>query len=180
MKKKIYLYLLLSYSALLFISCSTPPEKYFGTAVLNTNLLFGFAGDGFSRQLESPSAMLSGDNGETVTMKRSEVVSSKIKQTEEDLDKVESLRETDETKDMISASIALYKYVLPVYKTEYVQLAELYDKGASKEQIQQMTESIHNKYFPGYKDLTDKLVSTGKIYAEKNKINVKWDVKTSP
>mgnify|MGYP003621183780 CR=1 FL=1 len=142
MKKKILLYLLLSGSTLILNSCSTPPEKYFGTAVLNTNLLIGFAGDGFSRQLESPSAMLSGDNGEISEMKRSEVVSSKIKQTEENLDKVESLRETDDTKDMINASLALYKYVLPVYKNEYVELAELYDNGASKEQIQQKTKSI--------------------------------------
>ena len=40
--------------------------------------------------------------------------------------------------------------------------------------------SQFDKYFPQYKNLTDKLISAGKVYAEKNNINVKWDVKTSP
>ena len=179
-KKDILLFILLISCNTLFISCSTSPEKYFSIAVLNTNTLYGFAGNGFSRQLESPSVKLADDNKNTVSMKRSEVVDSKVKQLEENLDKIESLKETDDTKNMLESSIALYKYVLPVYKNEYFQLAELYDNGASPEQIDILTKSIHDNYYSRYIELNDKLISDGKVYAEKHNINVKWDVKPSP
>ena len=37
-------------------------------------MLFGFADDGFLRELQSPSAKLSENNNEPVTMKRSEAI----------------------------------------------------------------------------------------------------------
>ncbi len=180
MKRNILCCLLLSFIAMAFFSCSKSPEEYFGAAVLNTNILYGFADNGFSRQLESPSVMLPDNGGEPVPMKRTEVINTKIKQVEENLYKVESMKVNDETKNMLEASIILHKYVLPVYKTEYFQLAELYDNGASADQIEILTNSIHDKYSAHYKELYDRLISEGKIYAAKNNIQVKWDVKPSP
>lgn len=163
-----------------FIGCGkTTPEEYFNRAVLNINMFSGFAGNGMLRQLESPSVKLSDDGG-TVPMPRSEIINTKINFIEENYEKVKNLKVTEETKDMITASLALYEFVLPVYKTDYIQLAELYDKNAPKEQTESFANSIHDKYSAKFGELFDKLVSYGKDYAKKNSINVKWDVQTSP
>lgn len=155
------------------MSCNTAtPENYFDRAVLASNMLGGFA-DGQLRELASPSAKL-GDNGTTVPMKRKEELDQKIKFIEEDFDKLKSLKETKETKEMLKASIAMYEYVLPVFKTEYQQLAKLYDDGAPKQSTEALTKLIHDKYYDHYHELYEKLISIGKLYAEKHSIQVNW------
>ncbi|MEO8210984.1 MAG: hypothetical protein ABI840_10510 [bacterium] len=177
MKKIISAGFFILFSCIQFTACnSVTPEKYFGIAVLNTNMLFGFAGDGQLRQLESPSAKMSGNNGETVPMKRGEELNTKIQFVEENFGKLEDLKETEDTRDMLAASRALYEFVLSVYKNEYVQLADLYDSGAPKYQTLSLSNSIHDKYSSGYEKLYDNLIKTGKIYAEKNNIKVNWGV----
>ena len=119
------------------VSCDTAtPENYFDRAVLNCNLMHGFAGSGLRRELESPSVKLSETgNGETIPMKRKEVIGNAITSLEANFEKVKKLKETDDTRDILQASVALYEFVLPVYKTEYQQLARLYDEGAAREEI---------------------------------------------
>ena len=94
--------------------------------------------------------------------------------------KVKQLKETADSKEMIGASRALYDYVLPVYKTEYMELARLYDEGAAKESIASYAQSIQDKYYPGFAERFDKVTAAGKLYAKEHNINVQWDVQTSP
>jgi hypothetical protein len=156
-------------------SCSKmKPENYFNIAVLNTNLIAGFANTGFSRELQSPSVKMSENGDEPVSMKRSEVLDSKIAIVEENYEKVKSLKVTDETKDMIETSVNLYDYVIPVYKNEYAKLAGLYDNNAPQAQTEALTMDIFDKYYQGFTDRYSKLISTGKVYAEKNSIKVNW------
>src|SRR5690349_5315674 len=91
--------------SLLLVSCEmATPEIYFDRAVLNCNLMHGFAGSGLRRQLESPSVKLSDKgNGETVPMKRKEVIDSAIASLETNLEKVKKLKETDDTRDLLKA-----------------------------------------------------------------------------
>lgn len=169
-------------SFVFFAACdSASPEKYFSIAVLNTNLMHGFAGDALHRQLESPSVkMVGNDPNKTEPMPRKEVIDNKIQLLEEAMNKVKSLKETDDTKDMIQASLALYNYVLPVYKNEYIQLAKLYDDAAPAEQIQSFTQSVSDKHYTKFVALHDKLTDAGKAFATRHNINVQWDVRTSP
>jgi hypothetical protein len=172
--KKLIQSVFLLICCLLFINCSnTTPEKYFNIAVLNTNLLSGFASNGMLRQLGSPSVKL-GENNETVQMKSTEIIKDKIKFIEENFGKVKDLEETEDTKEMIQASIALYEFVLPVYKKDYLHLAESLDKGESEDKINSESQTITEKYFSKYDELYKKLISIGKIYAEKNNIKVNW------
>lgn len=153
---------------------SETPEKVFGITVLNSNALSGFANQGMLRQIESPSVKLSESNSDPAPMKSKEIVNSKIEFAETNLKKIKDLKVTDETRDIINASAALYEYVIPVYKTEYIQLAELYDTGAPKEKIDMISKSINDKYFSGFEELYKNLISAGKKYAEKYKIKVNW------
>jgi len=169
-----------SLTRLLFIfilflaSCNTTtPDRYFGLAVLNSNMLVGFAEEGLYRDLESPSVKMD-DKGAAVPMTRAEMVKDKITFVDEDVEEINGLKETDDTKEMIQASKALYAYVVPVYKTEYVQLAKLYDEAAPKESIASATKAINDKYYAGFKERYDKLIAIGKSYAAKHSIKVNW------
>jgi hypothetical protein len=143
--------------------------------------MHGFAGNGLARELESPSVKLSDSgNGATVPMKRKEIIDGKIQSLESYLERVKGLKQTDDTREMLQASVALYEYVLPVYKTEYQQLAKLYDEGAAQERIDLMLTSIETKYRDGFARRFDRLTAAGKPYAERHHINVRWDISTAP
>jgi len=175
--------LFLSVSACcLLASCDTAtPQKYFEVAVLNCNLMHGFAGRGLASELESPSVKLAdAGSGATVPMKRKEIIDGKIQFLEANLNKVKGLKQTDDTREMLEASVALHEYVLPVYKNEYEELAKLYDEGAAPERIQSMLSSIETKYRDGFATRFDRLTAAGKPYAERHHINVKWDIQTAP
>jgi hypothetical protein len=167
---------------LLCAGCNTAtPEKYFDVAVLNVNTVVGFANDGMVRRLNEPGVKLvEGTKDQTTPMTRKETIEQEIKFIEEHLDKVKGLKQTEDTKEMLERSIALYEYVLPVYKNEYTKLAALYDQNAPKEQLQAATAAISDKYAAGFAKLHDQLMASGKLYAKKHNINVTWDVQTSP
>lgn len=170
MKKAISASLLLLFLA----SCGKPdPQKFFSIAVLNVNLLAGFAGDGFSRQLESPSEKL-GNDGSVSPVTRAETVETKLKAVEESYDNVKGLGGSEDEKEIIEASKKIYEYVIPVYRNEYMQLARLYDSNAPADQITALTDSIESKYNAGFRQLYDNLISLGKAYAARHGIKVNW------
>lgn len=143
----------LSIACLLSACNMSAPQNYFDRAVLNCNIMHGFA---------------------------KEIIDDKIQSLETNLAKIKQLQETDDSREMLRASLALYNYVLPVYKTEYQELAKLYDEGATREQIEVMEQSISAKYSAGFAALFDKLTAVAKPYAARHDIKVKWDVSTSP
>jgi len=51
-------------------------------------------------------------------MSRSDVVQAKVDFVETNLKKLKGLKETEDQKEMVQASLALHEYILPVYKTE--------------------------------------------------------------
>jgi hydroxylamine reductase (hybrid-cluster protein) len=167
--------------ALLLVSCDTAtPQNYFDRAVLNCNLMHGFAGRGLRRKLESPSIKLSEDRKTQAPMKRKEVIDSDTASIEAAFEKVKKLKETEDTREILQASRALYEYVLPVYKIEYQELARLYDEGAPREQIDALARTIETKYAEGFATRFDQLTAVAKPYAARHSIKVKWDVSTAP
>jgi hypothetical protein len=179
--KRMILFILINISCL-FTACNiATPENYFDASVLNANMIADFGGEGLQRELESPSVKLvEGTKDQTEPMKRKEIIDDKIQYIESSYNEVKELKQTDETKNMIQASLNLYEYVLPVYKNKYVQLAKLYDDNAPKEQILSLEQSIYDKHFQKFAELYDNLMKEGKSYAQKNNINVNWDIHTSP
>lgn len=181
MKKRFSSVIVLSVSLFLMSCNMATPENYFDRAVLSVNMMSGFANDGLQRQLAKPSVKLvEGTTDKTMPMKRKEVVEDQIRYIDESYSKVKDLKETDDTRDILKASAALYEYVLPVYKNEYIQLARLYDDGASAEQIATLAQSIQDKYGPGFATRYDAVINAGKPFAARHNINVQWDIKTSP
>ena len=156
------------------VSCNTAtPEKYFDEAVLNTNMLTDFAQSWSFREMESPSVVMN-EKGEEVSQKRQDGLQAKIDFLDKAFEKITGLKETSATKEMLQASKAVYAHTLPVYKNEYMQLAKMYDGGADKEKIEELRKMITDKYATKFASLFDKLMATGKVYANKNNIKVNW------
>lgn len=165
----------------LVASCGESPKTCFDVAVLNCNLIHDFASKGLLRELDSPSVKLTDvKTGATAPMKRKEIIDDKIAFIEKSLEKVRKLRQTDDTRDIVQASVALHEYVLPVYKNEYQQLAKLYDNGAPKAQTDALASAIATKHRAEFEALFDRLTAAGKPYAARHDIKVAWDVRTSP
>jgi len=173
-------FLILLVACCLLMSCADAPEKQFGIAALNCNLLYGFAGDGMQRELASPSVKLVDEKTlATAPMKRSEVISEKLESLQTNYEKVKKLSSNDENKEMLNASLALYEFTLPVYKKEYTELAALYDGGAGADKIAAAEKSINEKYGVKFEELYNAVITTGTAYAEKHGIPVK-QVNPSP
>lgn len=130
-------------------------------------------------QLENPSVKLT-PSGETAPMTRKEIVDGHIRSIDESYQTTKMLGESDDNREMLRTSIALYEYVLPVYRNEYSQLAALYDRGAAKAELEAAYKAIAGKYLKGYQEKTDSLIAAGKPFAKRHGIRVKWDVQTSP
>jgi hypothetical protein len=107
-------------------------------------------------------------------MTRKEIVEDQIQRVEANLVKIKALPDSEETRDMVQTSIKLHEFVLPVYKTEYRQLAKLYDEGDSQPERVATAHEIDTKYLADYQTLFNRLVELGKGYAEKHRIKVEW------
>ena len=174
MKTIIALFFIFSFTLVLSSCESLSPEQYFSRVVLNTNLLYGFAGAGMQRELASTSVKLTDEKtGASAPMKRAEVVNTKLEAVETSFEKVKALGSNEETKEMLNASLAVYEFVIPVYKNEYTQLAKLYDEGAPTEQIAALEKTIREKYGARFEELYKAVGTAGKAYAAKHNIKVR-------
>lgn len=173
--------LLVLVTCCLLFSCSSPgPEEYFSQASLNANLLYGFAGRGMQQQLASPSEKLVDEKTlATAPMKRAEVLQTKLDAVEAAYKKIKALESNDEAKEMLNASRALFEFVLPVYRKEYRELADMYDNNAGADKISAMETSISEQYEPKFLELYNALGTAGKAYAAKHGIKV-MEVNPSP
>ena len=160
----------------LLASCNNAtPENYFDEAVLDVNLITPFGGQAALQSLAHPSVKLvPGTKDQTTPMTRKEIVEDQIQRVEGNLSKVKALPDSEETRDMVQTSIKLHEFVLPVYKTEYRQLAKLYDEGGSQQERMATAREIDAQYLAGYQALFSRLVELGKAYAEKHHIKVEW------
>lgn len=86
-------------------------------------------------------------------MTRKEIVENQIQRAEGNLSKIKALPDSEETRDMVQASIKLHEFVLPVYKTEYRELARLYDENGSQQERVSKAQEIDTKYLAGYQAL---------------------------
>jgi hypothetical protein len=97
---------------------------------------------------------------------------------EGNLSKIKALPDSEETRDMVQTSIKLHEFVLPGYKTEYRQLAKLFDEGGSQPDRVSTAHEIDTKYLTGYQALFNRLVELGKAYAAKHHIKVEWQTRS--
>jgi hypothetical protein len=160
-------------------SCNfASPETYFDEAVLNVNLITPFGGQAALNSLAQPSVKLvPGTKDRAAPMARKEIVENQIQNVEANLGKIKALPDSEETRDMVQISIRLHELVLQAYKTEYLELAKLYDEGGSEGERLLKAQEIDTKYLAGYQTLFRRLIELGKPFAAKHNIKVDWQTR---
>jgi hypothetical protein len=171
-------WIVVALSSLLSSCNNATPETYFDEAVLNVNLITPFGGQAALQSLAHPSVKLvPGTKDQTAPMTRKEIVEDQIQRVAGNLAKIKALPDSEETRDMVQTSIKLHEFVLPVYQTEYRQLAQLYDEGGSQPERTAKAQEIDTKYLAAYQALFNRLVELGKAYAGKHHIKVEWQTR---
>jgi hypothetical protein len=161
--------------SLFFQSCSETPDKFFDTAILNTNTLTRFATPAYAKEIsdqtiefaDRPSTKTKGD--EAVTY-----VNNQILFAEKSLKDIKALNASGDRKDIKDQATALYELVLPVYKNEYTAYAKLCDAKAPQEQKDKIIRDIEEKYNKEFEKKYTVLLDNGKAFAQENNLNVKW------
>ncbi|MYZ59111.1 hypothetical protein EH151_04290 [Elizabethkingia anophelis] len=147
-------------TGLFLVSCQADrPDKIFGKAILNTNLIAGFNPEIYGERLEK--------GGEA-----QKSVDIQIQVIEKAIRDIKDIKTSDEdSKALKEQSIKLFETVLPVYKNEYSAYAKLYAaKDSSPEEKQALLKKIEQNYLPKTNVLFDELYNMGQQY----QINVKW------
>jgi hypothetical protein len=157
-------------------SCSETPDKFFSTAVLNTNALNDFGTPTLAKRindetLEFPDIPSSKKKGDEALKS----IENQILYLEKSLKDIQGLTANDQLKKDIKAqSIALYELVLPVYKNEYSAYAKLCDAKAPQAEREQIVKTIEEKYNARFEQQYAALLSNGKAFAKENNLNVDW------
>ncbi|OKS87440.1 hypothetical protein [Mucilaginibacter polytrichastri] len=160
-----------------FQSCSEPAEKFFDVALLNTNTIVDFGTPILAKHIndeatEYPNIPSSKKKGNEALTN----VQNNVLYMEKALKDVKALSANDEKRKVIKAqSIALYEYVIPVYKKEYTAYAKLCDAKAPQAQKDELINLIRQKYNAGFEKQYAALVSNGKAFAKDNNIDVHWN-----
>lgn len=157
------------------ISCVIhTPNDYFNTAVLNMNELSDIAG---CRQIKgllatSDPVIYDDANNPRAATYEEYVKWITVGRCEENLQNINELPETEETKAMLDASKALFEKALYIYKTEMPKIAALKDKGASQEEIDAACKAFDQQYGAELEVLYNNLFDLGMKYAKDNNLDV--------
>ncbi|MDO5638681.1 MAG: hypothetical protein Q4G28_02330 [Neisseria sp.] len=171
----------LSVSAAVFLSAcgeTATAENYFDQAVLNTNQINSSASRYFNRvEQHRQNGQLKVYDEQNKQMVPTDSVEAYVKQNntyfKQNVDKVEKLPETDETRAMLQQSLAVFRGAYDVYEQDYLDIARKIDAGAPKAEIDAAIQAADAK-LQAVGEERSKLIELAKPYAEKHKINVKW------
>lgn len=172
-----YTIVLLLVFSLFAQSCTEPADKFFATAILNTNTISDFGTPILAKHItdetvEFPDIPSSKKNGDEA----GKLISNNILYMEKSLNDIKALNaSTDDRKAIKEKSIALYEFVIPVYKNEYTNYAKLCDSKADQAQKDALASSIEQKYAAQFERMYTDLMNTGKAFADDNKLNVDWN-----
>lgn len=171
-------YILVSVALLCSALLSSPnrptPQKYLDKTVLNTDKVVGFAGNALSLELENPPLKTTGEDAGKTAMTRIEVIKQKIQFSKRILVDLKYIYTEPDASDIVTSSIAMHEFLIGVYETEYMELAELYDAGAPKSQTDALDNIIKSKYASMFELHYENLIRGGKLYASKHYKQVKW------
>lgn len=157
-------------------SCAEPADKFFATAILNTNTISDFATPTLAKHIndettEFPDIPSSKKNGDEA----GKLVQNNILYMEKSLNDIKALNaSSDDRKAIKEKSIALYEFVIPVYKNEYTNYAKLCDNKADQTKKDEIANTIEQKYSATFEKMYTDLMETGKAFAAENKLNVDW------
>ena len=158
-------------------SCSEPAERFFSTAILNTNTISDFGTPILAKHIndettEFPDIPSSKKNGDEAQ----KLISNNILYMEKSLNDIKAMNaNSDDRKAIREKSVALYEFVIQVYKNEYTNYAKLCDSKADQTKKDELEKMIEQKYAAKFEMMYTDLMKSGKAFAEENKLKVDWN-----
>lgn len=160
--------------ATLLSSCSSPsPKEYFNKAALNSNLVTAYYKPIFFSEimeLKSKNRLTIFRDQKQQPATAEEYLEDKLPDLSKNLSEIKSLKKTDETKEMLEASIAYFEQADKIFKIDYWKIAKMIDTNKPQPEIQQEIEKIFITNDPQMFEKTEKLRKAAEIYAKKNNI----------
>ncbi|WP_343303907.1 hypothetical protein AAHN97_20265 [Chitinophaga niabensis] len=152
---------------LLLTACKLPasPEKYFDAAALNANSVSHFGSDYFITALGYSKRGSSQFNYE-------EQIKYAILRVEGNLENVNKLLPTKDTKAMLDASKDLFQFTLDSYRNDHLPIAKMIDRKAPEEEVAKAMEALDKKSYETFLVKYDKLYNIGTQYARDHDIKL--------
>jgi hypothetical protein len=161
-------------------SCQPSADQYFGTAALNCNTFSRFGSYEIKEFLAGPPQKYNVDKKVMEPSSFQEYFKFRcVDHAIENYEKVKSLPVTDETRSMITASLALYEFCVSKYQNEYMQIAKMKDDHRAEPEIEAALKEFDDTYSEEFAKKYDGAWSEGIIYAKAHGIEVRT-VNTSP
>ena len=176
--KYIFKTLVLLTVAISLLSCDgVSPDKVVAQTWLNVNNITSHYSPNFFRNLQE---MKSKDN--ITVVRNNELVKGTaveyVKQyvitpVVEAQKKVQQLPAKEDTKEIITASLEVYKYGRAVFENEYIAIATMMDEGKPEDEIYTAIEKLYIVHDPVMQKKLDSLDELIFPYAKKHKIRLK-------
>ncbi|PZP52119.1 MAG: hypothetical protein DI598_01510 [Pseudopedobacter saltans] len=161
--------------AMLFIlvSCDSPaPLEYYKRCVLSTVYVQHFGVTEILEILAKPPLEFNSSKKDFDTVNYQQVVKGKIETEQKYLKEVEALKATTDAKEMITASIDVFKTVIKGEQDFYLQLAKMKDDKAPDADIHTKAFSFLEQPEKEVQAKLDLLWGYGKMYADANGIDL--------
>ena len=153
------------------------PSEYFDITTLNTNLFFNFGSRYFKdlqqRKLTDLYVVEDGKSKQGAASYEQYVKTSAIYQLDNAIAKIKDLKETDETRPMIAASLDLFNFIKNKFDIDYIKIAKLMDAKATHQEIDQSIAELEAAANPVIDEKYKKLMDIALPYAKKHDIQVK-------
>jgi len=172
------LLIILFLTAVLTQSCSSDkPEDYFAKTTLNVNKYSNMGSADFQQiiEIQSVNAMYAEVDGEFVPTNSYEahVKTLKVYEIEKDIEKIKNLRATEDTKEMINASLEVFNFVKSKYETDYVKIAKLMDDKVDQNKTDLAIRDFENQNLQELNEKINALHDIAIPYAKNNGMDVK-------
>ena len=176
MKNKLTIFFLVL-TAIVTQSCSVDtPEDYFAKTTLNVNKYISIGAKDFQHMVDAQSqgGLYAEVDGKFVPSDsyESHVKTYKISNIETDIENIKKLKPTDDTKEMINASLEVFNFVKSKYETDYIKIAKLLDEKVDKQQIDAAIRKFEEQNLEEFNKKIDVLYSIAMPYAKNNGIKV--------
>lgn len=164
---------------IMFVSCQKEtPQRVVEKTVLKANLLAVNYGIGYFEQLkelQKNEYLKYYDDGEEYAATYSQYLHRvTIPDLERSLRDIQKLEVNEDSKELISTSIALFEYCIDFYKKDYAEIAYMYDEGKTQQEINQLFKEFKAKSLEEFKEKNLELDEAAKKYAEKKGVNLKF------
>lgn len=161
----------------LFITTGCTPEsprKIFEKTVLNANMISQFGSKDIKHLLNETPQIYDTSQKKMVTSSYEDYFKFKISYLEQAEKSIKKIKINDDNKEIVTASLALFAYVIPKEKEGYLKIARLKDQKASETDINNAITVFDEANNENANQKQDTLLAVAKKYAQKHNLDAKF------